>query len=235
MAVVLLVVGLMVVVVVQRLRDSPSGGAVAAPVTGSPTDVGTRPPSRIVATAGPVEIQLPVARDRVRTTLFRSIDDVSGVAVTPDASWRHHVAPGDGQEGPRTAGIDFAVAAGTVVFAPVDGVIQGSRPFVIAGHHVGHEIDISPRAASDVLVRVRNIEDIPPERRVQSICDAAGVRVPQVGEVVTAGVTCIGQVRDLGDVRDVVTPQVTEYLKGGDDPNTDAINHLHVEVVRVAQ
>lgn len=231
----LLVVGLMIVVVVQRLRDSPSGGAVATPVTGSPTDVGQRPPSRIVATAGPVEIQLPIARDRVRTTLFRSIDDVSGVSLTPDTSWRHHVAPGDGQQGPRTAGIDFAAAAGTVVFAPVSGVIQGSRQYVVAGRSVGYELDISPKAASDVIVRVRNIEGIPIERQAQSICEAPGVSVPQVGEVVTAGVTCLGQVRDLGDVRDVVTPEVAEYLKGGDDPDTDAINHLHVEVVRVAQ
>lgn len=235
-AVVLIVVGLVVVVIVQRLRDSSSSGVVATPVSGSSTDLGQRPPSRVVATAGPVEIQLPIARDRLRTTLFRSINDSAGVSVAPDSSWKHHVASGDGQLGPRTAGIDFATAAGTIAFSPVDGVVQGSRPYIVAGKQVGYEIDISPKAASDVLVRVRNIEDIPSERNAQSLCQSrAGVSVPHVGEVVFAGVTCVGQVRDLGDVRDVVKPEITDYLKGGDDPNTDAINHLHIEVVRVAQ
>ncbi len=233
--VLLLVVGLVAVVIVQRLRDSSSGGVIAAPVTGGPADLGQRPPSRVIATAGPVEIQLPIARDRVRATLFRSIDDVAGVGVSPDSSWKHHVASGDGQQGPRTAGIDIAAPAGTVVFSPVDGVIQGSRRYVVAGHDIGYELDIGPKAASDVLVRVRNITDIPDDRAAGALCGSPGIRQPQVGELVSAGVTCLGQIRDLADVSGVVHPDVADYVPGGDDPNTDAINHVHIEVVRVGQ
>lgn len=180
-------------------------------------------------------MQLPIARDRVRTTLFRSINDSSGVPMTPDSSWKHEVGSADGQRGPRTAGMDIAAAAGTVVFAPVDGVIQGSRPYILAGRAVGYELDISPRAASDVLVRVRNLDPIPPERGAQSLCESAGVSQPEVGQDVTAGVTCLGQIRDLGNIRDLIQPEVADHVAGGNDPNTDGFNHLHIEVVRVAQ
>lgn len=235
MVVVLLVVALVAVVVVQRLRDSSSTGAVATPAVGSPADLGQLPPSRVIANAGPVEIQLPIARDRVRTTLFRSINDPAGANVTPDSAWKHHVGSSEGQLGARTAGIDIATAAGTVVFSPVDGVIQGSRPYVVAGLTIGYELDISPKAASDLLVRVRNLESIPSERDTAALCTTKGVSRPEVGEVVIAGVTCLGQVRDLSDLREVARPEVADYVAGGDDENTDAINHLHIEVVRVDQ
>lgn len=200
--------------------------AVASPVASVDPGIGNKPPSRIIAAAGPVEINLPVDRKFAKFTLFRPIDKPHGVAITPDESWTHEIWPTPGV-GPRTAGLDIAAPPGTIVYSPIDGRISGVQPFVLAGRTAGYQIDISPDAASDVVVRMQYLIDIPIERGVTDVCGTAGVLQPEVGTIVNAGQTCLGQVLDVNqDLGDVARPLIARYTSDGG-------NHVHLEVLRV--
>lgn len=201
-------------------------GAVASPVAASALDLGTRPPDRVIARAGLVEVHLPVDRARVALTLFRSVDNPDAVAFRPDPTWKHTVASSGGKAGPETAGLDIAAPPKAIVYAPVDGTIASVSDYVVAGEKAGYQVDISPEAQSDILVRVRHIEGIPVDRRAGEVCPGAWFDRPNVGEFVTAGVTCIGQVRDAADLVDVARPEIAKYVPGSG-------NHVHMEVVRV--
>lgn len=201
-------------------------GAVASPVAASALDLGVRPPDRVIARAGLVELHLPVDRSRVAQTLLRPIDDPEAVALDAASGWKHVTAPRDGRAGPETAGMDIAAPPGTIVYSPVNGTILSVSDYVVAGKHAGYEVDISPETQSDVIVRVRHVEGIPLDRLAGPVCGDAGFDRPNVGEFVTAGVTCIGQVRDASDLSDVARPEIAKYVAG---PG----NHVHMEVVRV--
>lgn len=208
-----------------RERITADNAAVASPVASAAPDVGTRPPNRTIASAGPVDLNLPVARAFAKFTLFRPIDNPAGVAITPDDSWKHTVWPDDGV-GPRTAGLDIAAPPQTIVYSPVTGTVTGVKPYVVAGRTTGYQVDISPDAASDVVVRVRHIVEIPIDRQVSQVCGTAGVPRPEVGNIMTAGVTCLGEVIDVLPNIDVARPYIAKYTSDGG-------NHVHVEVVRV--
>lgn len=223
----LVVLAVAAVVVVQLRRQiTAQDAAVASPVASVDPGIGELPPSRTIATAGPVDINLPIDRKLVAFTLFRPVGNVAGVAMSPDGSWKHTVWPDEGI-GPRTAGLDIAAPAGTIVYSPVSGHISGVRDYVLAGRPAGYQVDISPLAASDVVVRVLSITSVPIGRDVSSVCRTAGVSRPRVGTVVTAGVTCLGQVYDTAqEFSDVARPAIARYTSEGG-------NHVHLEVVRV--
>jgi len=227
-AVVVLVVVLLVVVAVARLGGDGGDGAVASPVTSGSLALGNRPPDRVIATAGPVQIKLPVGREFVRATLFRSINDPSGVATKPDKSWQHTTESNDDEAGPSTAGIDFAAPPDTIVYSPVDGTVVGVTDYVVAGKDAGYQVEVSPKAASDLIVRIRHIEAVPAGRQATPVCGQAAVEEPKVGQVLVAGVTCIGQVRSVAksEIVDVARPRISKYVSDGG-------NHVHVEVVRI--
>jgi len=200
--------------------------AVASPVAASALDLGTRPPDRVIARAGLVEFHLPVDRQRIALTLFRSVDNPDAVGLQPASTWKHTTASRNGA-GPQTAGLDIAAPPETIVYAPVDGTIESVTDYVVAGRRAGYQIDISPEAQSDVIVRVRHIEGIPVDRRAGSVCGgAAGFDRPTVGQFVTAGVTCIGEIRDATDLLDVARPEIAKYVSGSG-------SHVHMEVLRV--
>ncbi len=201
-------------------------GAVASPVTASALDLGVRPPDRIIARAGLVDIHLPIDRQRIAFTLFRSVDDANAVGFKPDATWKHTIAPRDGRAGPDTAGLDIAAPAGAIVYAPVDGTITSVVDYEVAGVMAGYQVDITPDAQSDVVVRVRHIQGIPEDRRAGPVCQVGSFDRPNVGTFVKAGITCIGEVRDATNLSDVARPEVAKYVSG-------AGNHVHMEVVRV--
>ena len=210
----------------SRQTGSVDPGAVASPVSASALDLGFRPPDRVIARAGLVEIHLPIDRQRIAHTLFRPVDDVDAVGLEPSDTWKYSVAPRDGRAGPETAGLDIAAPARAIAYAPVDGTITSVVPYVVAGVEAGYQVDITPDAQSDVIVRVRHIEGIPEDRRAGEVCKVAGLDKPNVGEPVTAGITCIGQVRDATDLLDVARPEIAKYVSGSG-------NHMHMEVLRV--
>jgi hypothetical protein len=211
-----------------RAADDDAGiGAVASPVSASVLDLGVRPPDRVIATAGAVEIHLPVDRAKAKLTLFRSVDDASAIGLEPDESWKHTVAPSDGRAGPETAALDISAPPRTIVFSPVDGKVAAVTDYVVRGKKIGFQLDITPDVASDVVVRVRQIDPIDPDaRNVQDPCGIAGVPRPPVGQVVTAGVTCIGEVRDVRALLEVARPEIAKFTSDGG-------NHVHMEVLRV--
>lgn len=225
----LLVVAAVAVVLARTQHvGGVDSGAVASPVAASALDLGVRPPDRVIARAGLVELHLPVDRSHIAQTLFRPIDDTDAVALDPASGWKHVTAPRDGRAGPETAGLDIAAPPETIVYSPVNGTIASVVDYVVAGRKAGYEVDISPEAQSDVVVRVRHITGIPLSRNAGEVCGgAAGFDRPNVGEFVTAGVTCIGQVRDASDLADIARPEVAKYVSG---PG----NHVHMEVVRVS-
>jgi hypothetical protein len=209
-----------------RQNGSVDPGAVASPVTASALDLGIRPPDRVIARAGLIDIHLPIDRQRIAFTLFRAVDDVDAVGLSPDGTWKHSIAPRDGRAGSETAGLDIAAPAGAIVYAPVDGTITSVVPYTVAGIEAGYQVDITPDAQSDVIVRVRHIEGIPEDRRAGPVCKVGGLAKPNVGEPVTAGITCIGQVRDATDLLQAARPEVARYVSGSG-------NHMHMEVLRV--
>ncbi len=225
----LVLAGVAVAIIRLRAQITAENAAVASPVASASPEIGVRPPNRVIATAGPVTINLPVARAFAKFTLFRPIDDQAGVAITPSESWKHTVWSEHGI-GPQTAGLDIAAPADTIVYAPVTGTVSGVKDYVVAGRNAGYQVDISPDAASDVVVRVRHIVLVPIERQAQQVCGTAGVERPEVGNIVTAGVTCVGQVLDVAapvaPLVDVARPLIAKYTSDGG-------NHVHVEVVRV--
>lgn len=223
----LAVVGAVALVLARAQNVGPvDSGAVASPVAASALDLGVRPPDRVIARAGLVELHLPVDRARVAQTLMRPIDDPNAVALDVASGWKHVTAPRAGRAGPETAGMDIAAPPGTIVYSPVNGTIVSVTDYVVAGRTAGYEVDISPETQSDVVVRVRHITGIPLERLAGEVCGAAGFDAPNVGEFVTAGVSCIGQVRDASDLSEVARPEIAKYVAG---PG----NHVHMEVVRV--
>ncbi len=209
-----------------RQTGEVDSGAVASPVTASALDLGIRPPDRVIARAGVVELHLPIDRQRIAFTLFRAVDNIDAVALTPDGTWKHSIAPRDGRAGPETAGLDIAAPADAIVYSPVDGTITSVVPYMVAGVEAGYQVDITPDVQSDVIVRVRHITGIPVDRRAGPVCDVGGLAKPNVGEPVTAGITCIGQVRDATDLLQVARPEIAKYVSGSG-------NHVHMEVLRV--
>lgn len=209
----------------SRRESAADPGAVASPVSASALDLGARPPDRIIARAGLVEIHLPVDRRRVSYTLFRSVDDPDAVGFRPEATWKHSIASRNGRAGPDTAGLDLAAPAGAIVYSPVDGTVTSVVPYIVAGRAAGYQVDITPEAQSDIVVRVRRITSIPVERQALPVCGVGSLDKPRVGTFVTAGVTCIGQI-DETDLSDVARPEIAKYVSG---PGT----HVHMEVVRV--
>ena len=221
-------VGLVAGVLAQVRRTAAADeAAVASPVVASALDLGTRPPDRVIARVGAVEVHLPIDRQRVALTLFRSVDDADAVGFTPDGTWKHTVATGGGKAGPSTAGLDIAAPPEAIVYAPVNGTITGVTDYVVKGKQAGYQVDISPENRSDIVVRVRHIEEIPTARNATPVCDgSAWFERPRVGQFVTAGVTCIGEIRDASTLSDVARPEIAKYVSG---PG----NHVHMEVVRV--
>ncbi len=198
-------------------------------MSASVLDLGVPPPDRVIATAGAVQLHLPLDRTKAGITLFRSVDNAEAIGLTPDASWNHTVAPGAGRAGPETAALDLAAAPNTIVYSPVDGKVAAVTDYMVRGKIIGFQLDITPDVASDVVVRVRHIDPIPIERNVQSACEGlAGIPKPTVGQVLTAGVTCIGQVRDVKELLEVARPEIAKFTSDGG-------NHVHMEVVRVGQ
>jgi len=102
-------------------------------------------------------------------------------------------------------------AAGTPVYAPVDGVVVSVADYKSGGRIEGFEISIAPDIASrGVVVRMTHLDD--PER---------GPRL-RVGRPVQAGETLIGRVRDFSGRGRQELAQFT----------SDSGNHVHLELIR---
>ncbi len=194
------------------LLGSGDGGSDPVTVTPSPAlGPGGRPPDITIARTGQIELKLPVDRSRVTAIAFHPLDDPRALELTPTGPLEHHDSPRGDRPGPGRAGMDVGAPAGTLVYAPVDGIVVAVSEYVVRGRVVGLQMGIEPLRARGVLVMVNHVEP------------HAGTPVPKVGEAVQAGRTPLGQVPDLSGF---LEQEISRFT-------ADAGNHVAINVTRV--
>jgi len=172
---------------------------------------GARPPDLTIARAGQVQLRLPVDPNRLTAIAFHPLEDPRALELEPTGPLDHHDAPREDRPGPERAGVDVGAPAGTMVYAPVDGIVTAVSDYVVRGRVFGHQIGIEPLSATGVVVLVTHVEPHP------------GVRPPAVGEAVQAGRTALGQVPDLAPYLDQEISRFT----------ADGGNHVSIQVSRI--
>jgi murein DD-endopeptidase MepM/ murein hydrolase activator NlpD len=110
-----------------------------------------------------------------------------------------------GAAGPATASLDVGAPVGTDVYSPVDGRVVGITPYVLAGKHLGAEIDIQPSGNPSLVVSLTHLR---PDPNLN------------VGATVTATTSKVGTIIDFANVERQALARVTQ----------DAGNHVAIEV-----
>jgi len=182
------------------------------------------PPSpQVVALAGTLRIQMPIAQTRVTAIGYHGgtlgalpLDTVGTQAnqglfqrfwhrVVGDSSSKLRWYQLSGGEGSATSALDVGAAAGTDVYAPVDGTVVGLAAYVLNGKGRGARLEIQPTDAPSTVVVITRIKPDP------SLT---------VGASVVAGSTKLGVVLDLSRVERQALARFTN----------DAGNHLTAEL-----
>jgi hypothetical protein len=183
--------------------------------------VQTRPVPEIVAQRGGVRFQLPIAQARVTAIGYSAASGALslhpvGHQVNEGLLSRiaHGIFGGNGGQpawyqldGGDTAALDVGAAAGTDVYAPVDGIVAAIRPFIVEGKQYGAEIDIQPQNAASVVVAI-----------TQLVADPA----LKIGSAVVSGATKLGTIADLAVVERQALARYTN----------DGGNHVTIELRR---
>lgn len=186
--------------------------------------VQTRPVPEIVAQRGGVRLQLPIAQTRVTAIGYSAASGALslkpvGHQVNEGLLSRivHGIFGGGGGSpgwyqlgGGGTEALDVGAAAGTEVYAPVDGIVAAIRPFVVEGKQYGSEIDIQPQNAPSVVVAV-----------TQLVADPA----LKVGGAVVSGATKLGTVVDLAAIE---RQALAHYTNNGGNHATVELRHAPV-------
>ena len=218
----------LVVTLLLTAFGSPSGvgglGASVVPVRSA--NASGLPLAQIVATQGPLRLQLPIAQSHVtaigyhaagedalrldalgrkgnKGLLGRLRDRIFG--SNADALVWYQL---DGGRGPSSSSLDVGAAPGTDVFSPVDGTIVGIQDVVIDGRTHGVRVDVQPASAPSLIVSISRL------RADQALT---------VGSPVIAAKTRMGSVVDLTAVERMALARFTQ----------DAGNHISI-VVRPA-
>lgn len=191
------------------------------------SDVGTVVPlAQIVATQGPLRVQLPIAQARVTAIGYHGAGEgalrLEPLGTRGNKGWlgrlrdRIFGTGGDslvwyqleGGNGPATSSLDVGASRGTDVFSPADGTVVGIQDIVIDQRRRGVRIDIQPTSAPSLIVSVSRLRPDP---------------ALTVGSAVVAAKTRIGTVIDLSRVERMALASFTQ----------DAGNHVSL-VVRPA-
>ena len=182
------------------------------------------PPSpQVVALAGSLRIQLPVAQSRVTAIGYHASADgaVSLEAVGRQANagsltrLAHKLFGGSGQGlryyelggegGSARAALDVGAAAGTDVYSPVDGTVVGLTPLIVDGRPFGAQVDVQPTDAPSLIVSLTHLRPDP---------------ALAVGASVAAGTSKLGTIVDFSRVEKQALARYTQ----------DAGNHVELEV-----
>jgi hypothetical protein len=179
---VLSIVGLTVlgVLVVAAFRPGPSPVVgVGVPASASRLLPSGPPSPLIVATHGPLHIQLPINQSKVTAIGYHGagedalpIDPLGRQANEGLFSRAFHRIFGGGGggvayyqlgggDGPSTGSLNVGAAPGTDVYSPVDGTVVGLRDDVIDGESHGALIDIQPSEEPSVVVTVGHVRADP--------------------------------------------------------------------------
>ncbi len=180
-----------------------SGSSREAAATSAPASlaVGVPPQPQVLATAGNLQIRLPIAAEAVTAIGFHG-SDAGAIELAPVgrqgnegllARLWHRItgAPRTGPVwyqlagGPGTQVLDVGAAPGTDVYSPVDGTVASISNYVIDGKRYGSQIDVRPTAAPSLIVSLIHVEPDP---------------AIAVGSSVLASASKLGSVVDVAQV-----------------------------------
>jgi len=201
-------------------KPQPVSAAVPAPAQRL---LPAGPPSpQVIALQGSLRIQLPIPQERL-TAIGAYTSEDGALALRPlgtkgnqgfltrafhrvfggghGSGLRYYTLGGDG---PTTA-LDVGAAAGTDVYAPVDGTIVGLTPYLIDGARHGAQIDIQPLNDPSAIVSITQLRPDP---------------ALSVGSSLAATTTKIGSTLDMSRVEQQTLARYTQ----------DAGNHVTIEV-----
>jgi len=175
------------------------GKAVQAPAPASAARLlpAGPPTPEIVARLGSLHLQLPVSQSRVTAIGYQG-GTAGALALSPlgtqgnegvlkrvvhaifgssTGSPRWYQLPGG--QGPSSSSLDVGAAAGTDVYAPVDGTVLAIDEVVLDGRGFGSRIDIQPTGAPSLVVSVSHVQ-IDPALVVGSQLSAAATKLGSV-------------------------------------------------------
>ena len=226
---VLVVIAVVALVTLLLSAFGGSGRGVQAPAPASAARLlpAGPPAPEIVARLGSLHLQLPVSQSRV-TAIGYGGGSEGALALSPLGAQANenvlkrvlHAIVGGSSAKPRwyelpegsgTDGtsLEVGAAAGTDVYAPVDGIIVAIDKVVINGSSLGSQIDIQPTGAPSLVVSVSHVSVDP---------------ALTVGSTISAGGTRLGSVVDFSHVERQALARYTN----------DAGNHVAIEVHPVA-
>jgi len=172
----------------------------------------------VIALQGALRIQLPVPQERLTAIGVYGSGDAAlslrplGTKGNQGFITRtfHRIFGGGGGHGPRyyslggaspgNTALDVGAAAGTDVYAPVDGNVVGVTPFVINGRTVGAQIDIQPLANPAEVVSITQLRPDP---------------ALSVGDAVASATSRIGTVADLAAIEQQALARFTQDAGNG--------------------
>ena len=200
-------------------------GAIATSGNGSLS--GGKPVPIVVARAGALSLQLPVARGAVTAIGYHAVPDA--VALSPEgtqvnegllARFYHRIVGSgggglnyyelSGGTGTYNGALDIGAAPGADVYSPVNGKVVQIKPYVINGRARGVRLDIRPDDDATVIVSMTRI--------------AADHWTLAIGKPVQAGVTRVGGIIDLSKLEQQKLAHYTQ----------DSGNHVTIEVLPAA-
>lgn len=182
-----------------------------------PPELGT-PDWPAFATSGDITLYLPFPRSKLTALAFHQATNPNALGMSPrsveagakkaaDANVLvHHRLWRPGRSGMPNRAVDIGAKAGAVVRSPVDGTVLKVKYYRLYGKYPDFEIWIRPRST---------------DRRKVVIIHVDAVRLER-GQMVEAGVTYIGRVRNLAQY---FPTQLRHFSK-------DAGNHIHLQVNR---
>ena len=184
-------------------RRSPSVDSVLAPPTGLVAASPPRPQIGYHGTADGALALDPVGRQGNQGFVTRLFHRIFGGNKGGLVYYRL------GGSGTSTGSLDVGAAAGTDVYAPVDGSITGLTDYVVNGRKFGVRIDIQPTNAPSLVVSLTHVRADP------SLT---------VGSAVVAATSKIGTVVDLSQVEREALARYTR----------DSGNHVSLEAHEAA-
>ncbi len=188
----------------------------SGPVAADPEE--TPPFARL----GDRNLLLPVVAGDATIIAYQPVSDERAVALTPigdqananalvrffrsifssEPSVRYYLI--DGADGEATTSVLVGAEPGSLVTAPISGVVTGVKEYLLYGKYTDVQIDIRPEKSSGITVSLMFVSD----------------PVVSIGEVVTAGKTALGKVRECPD-------ELRETLAFY---THDSGSHLHLQV-----
>jgi hypothetical protein len=205
-------------------EDNAPAVEVAAPAPEPASQLVPSPPPRPLklASRGAVNLYVPIDRARITAIVYHRVGGSDTLDLTPSGNLLNagivdrieRQIVGSTATGPdyfiasgSTASVDVGAAAGTQVYAPVNGTIVGITPMILNGARWGDQVTIQPQSDPSVVVVVSNIHADPALR--------IGVAVTS-----TQDPTLLGTVADLSKV---LKMELAHYT-------ADSGNHAHIEL-----